>query len=118
MLPDWEIWLDAHLSPIIAKWLKDKTSWNVKSAFVLDLYSLNDHQIYEKAKAHGNIILLSKDSDLVDIILQKGSPPKLINIKIDNCDNRILWNLLAPKIEHAVRMLTDFNNDIIEINLL
>jgi predicted nuclease of predicted toxin-antitoxin system len=115
---DWEIWLDAHLSPIIAKWLKDKTSWNIKSAFVLKLSSLNDYEIYEKAKAHGNIILLSKDSDLIDIILQKGSPPKLINIKIDNCDNRILFNLLAPKIEHAVRMLTDFNNDIIEINLL
>jgi predicted nuclease of predicted toxin-antitoxin system len=95
---DWEIWLDAQLSPIIAKWLKDKTGWNIKSAFVLKLFSLNDYQIYEKAKSHGNIILLSKDSDLIDIILQKGSPPKLINIKIDNCDNRILFNLLAPKL--------------------
>ena len=53
MQPDWEIWLDAHLSPIIAKWLKDKTSWVIKSAFVLKLSSLNDYQIYEKAKAHG-----------------------------------------------------------------
>jgi predicted nuclease of predicted toxin-antitoxin system len=115
---DWEIWLDAQLSPIIAKWMKDKTGWNIKSAFTLNLYELNDYQIYEKAKAAGNIILVSKDSDLIDIILQKGAPPKLINIKVDNCDNRILWNLFEPKIEHAVRMLTDFNNDIIEINLL
>ncbi len=48
---NWEVWLDAHLSPIIAKWLKDKTGWNVKSAFVLNLYSLDDIQIYEKAKS-------------------------------------------------------------------
>lgn len=118
MQPDWEIWLDAHLSPIIAKWMKDKTGWNIKSAFILNLYQLNDYQIYQKARTTGNIILVSKDSDLIDIILQNGSPPKLINIKVNNCDNRILWNLLEPKIDHAIRMLTDFSNDIIEINLL
>ena len=29
MQPDWEIWLDNHVSPIIAKWLKEKTGLNI-----------------------------------------------------------------------------------------
>ena len=88
MQPDWEIWLDNHISPIIAKWLREKSGFIVKSSYTLKLYGLSDFDIYLKAKESGNIILISKDSDLVDIISKSGSPPKLISLKISNCDNK------------------------------
>ncbi len=116
MQPDWEIWLDCHLSPIIAKWLNDDLGLNIKSAYSLQLYELDDYAIYEKAKAIGNVIIISKDSDLKKIITLKGSPPKLINIKTGNCDNKVLYNLLKNTMPQAVRVLKDFSaKKIIEI---
>jgi len=115
MQPDWEFWLDNNLSPIIAKWLKEKTGWNIKSSYSLKLNNLKDHQIYLKAKKAGNVILISKDTDLDEIISIFGSPPKLINIKIGNCDNKILYSIIEKNIERTVRSLLDFNKDIIEI---
>jgi hypothetical protein len=46
---DWEFWLDCHLSPIIAKWLNEKTGYVFKSAYILNLYKLNDLETYELA---------------------------------------------------------------------
>ena len=82
MRPDWEIWLDNHISPIIAKWLQEKTSFTVKSSYKLGFYTLSDREIYAKAKKSGDIILISKDSDLEEIISISGAPPKLISLKV------------------------------------
>ena len=46
MQPDWEIWLDNHISPIIAKWLKDDLDFEVKSSYLLQLDGLKDLEIY------------------------------------------------------------------------
>jgi len=117
MQPDWEIWLDCHISPVIAKWLMDdNTEWKIKSSYSLKLYGFSDFEIYAKAKAAGNIIIVSKDSDLAEIISVNGSPPKLINLKMGNCDNKILFILLKQNLEKAIRLLNDFKKDIIEIN--
>src|SRR5579875_2105103 len=96
---DWEIWLDNHISSIIAKWLKDKTGWNIKSSYILQLHHLKDYEIYQKAKQAGKVILISKDSDLDEIITTAGSPPKLINLKVGNCDNKVLFSILEKNIE-------------------
>ena len=37
MLPDFEIWLDNHFSPILAKWLTDELGIVVKSRYILKL---------------------------------------------------------------------------------
>lgn len=115
MLHEWEIWLDNHISPVIAKWLKDKTGLDVKSSYVLQLNNLTDLEIYSKAKKAGKVILISKDSDLDEIISKSGSPPKLISLKIPNCDNKILFSILEQNLERSIRILLDFNKDIIEI---
>ena len=80
MLLDFEIWLDTHISPVIAKWLKEGFGYNCKSSFVLKLYGLDDIEIYQKAKAAGYVIIISKDSDLPEIVERLGAPPKVINI--------------------------------------
>jgi predicted nuclease of predicted toxin-antitoxin system len=115
MQPDWEIWLDTHISPIIAKWLQEEFAIVAKSAYSLELHGLSDIEIYHKAKDNGNVIIVSKDSDLDQIISLHGSPPKLVALKIGNCDNRILFAVLKANLMQAIRMLFDFNKDIIEI---
>jgi predicted nuclease of predicted toxin-antitoxin system len=117
MLPDFEIWLDNHLSPIIAKWLSDDLNLIVKSSYTLNTWGLSDNEIYEKAKrAEILIIIVSKDTDLDQIISIKGSPPKLIKLTIGNCSNKLMFSILKQNIPKALKLLFDFNKDIIEIN--
>jgi predicted nuclease of predicted toxin-antitoxin system len=116
---NFEIWLDNHISPIIAKWIMDETGYIVKSSYTLKLDGLSDLEIYEKAKSSGNVIIISKDTDLDQIISLKGSPPKLLLIKIGNCDNRIVFSFIMDNLKKAIDLLTTFKNkQIIEINKL
>ena len=117
MLPDWEIWLDNHISPIIAKWLKEQFDLEVRSAYALQTQNMSDYELYRKAKRVGNIIIITKDSDLEEIIKRHGTPPKLINLRFGNCDNRILFAALTKQMERTLRLLTDFNQDIVDIEL-
>lgn len=114
MQPDWEIWLDVNLSPAIAKWMKEYTGLVVKSSYALSYQTLKDLEIYQTANKHGKVILISKDTDFPELINRLGAPPKLINIKIGNCDNRKLWSLLKPQIMGMVNTLTSTDTDIIE----
>lgn len=114
-LNDWEIWLDVQISPIIAKWMAEYTGLVVKSSFVLGYKTTTDLTIYQLAKMHGKVILISKDADFTEIITRLGSPPKLITIKIGNCDNRTLWQLLQNHINRAIHTLLVDDVNIVEI---
>lgn len=116
MQSDWEIWLDANISPIIAKWMADHTGLAVKSAYILSLQSLSDQELYMKAKDSGNVIIISKDTDFPELISRQGSPPKLILLKIGNCSNKSLWNFLKQSIPEAISILTVSNIDIVELD--
>ncbi len=117
MQPDFEIWLDTHLSPIIAKWLTDDFGYVFKSSFILKFDGLDDIDIYKKAKDAGFIILLTKDSDFADLIERFGAPPKVINLEAENMKSRILYSLLKTQIERSVRLLTQFDHNSIELYL-
>lgn len=116
MQPDIEIWLDNHFSPILAKWLSEELGIIVKSNYILKFQELTDIEIYEKARQHTNeVVLLSKDTDLDEIISIKGSPPKLISVKTYNTSNKILFDILKKEIPIALKLLKNFKKDIIEI---
>jgi predicted nuclease of predicted toxin-antitoxin system len=51
MQPDWKIWLDNHISPVIAKWLKDDMGIEVKSSYTLQYHGLKDLEIYQKQRS-------------------------------------------------------------------
>jgi predicted nuclease of predicted toxin-antitoxin system len=118
MQPDFELWLDTHISPAIAKWMADFTGFTVKSSYSLSLHYVGDLEIYARAREHGNVILISKDADFAELISRLGSPPKLINLKIGNCDNRTMWEFIKPHIVKAVDLLTSSDIDIIELGSL
>ena len=100
---DWEIWLDANISPVIAKWMADHTGFTVKSAYILSFQRLTDQEVYTRAKETGKVIIISKDTDFPELISRLGSPPKLILLKIGNCSNKSLWNFLKQSIQEAIR---------------
>jgi predicted nuclease of predicted toxin-antitoxin system len=113
---DWEIWLDCNISPIIAKWLQEHTNYIVKSSFILNLYGLSDEGIYNLAKENEKkIILISKDSDLPQLINRFGTPPKLINLQLGNTDNKVLFNFLLKNLPEALKSLIDDNASIVDL---
>ena len=106
MQPEFEIWLDNQLPPILAKWMTETFGWLVKSSFVLQLQEVSDWEIYRRAKENSiQVILFSKDGDFPKLLAQHGSPPKLIKLNIGNLPNRQLWELLKPLLPKAIEAL-------------
>lgn len=116
MQPDWEIWLDVHFSPAIAKWMADYTGSIVKSAYSLSLYNLSDFEVYEKAKNKGPVILISKDADFSEIINRLGAPPKLISVRIGNCSNALMWEFLKKSIKNSIQILAETEATVVELH--
>ena len=95
--------------------MNEATGYVFKSAYSLKLYELTDVEIYELAKKNVNIILISKDSDFPDLINRYGTPPKLINLKIGNTHNKILYKFLLNNFEAALSKLLDENVHIVDL---
>jgi len=112
---DWQIWLDTQISPIIAKWMGEYTGLNVKSSYILSMDSMSDLDIYQKAKEAGNVIIISKDADFSELIIRLGAPPKLINLKIGNCSNQMLWELIKPRINDIIALLASTEITIVDL---
>jgi predicted nuclease of predicted toxin-antitoxin system len=60
------IWIDAHLSPAIAVWITSTFGILAVALRDLGLRDAEDPEIFEAAKA-ANVVLLTKDSDFVDL---------------------------------------------------
>jgi predicted nuclease of predicted toxin-antitoxin system len=58
------IWLDAHLSPAIARWLAEILQCEVTAVRELGLRDALDRDIYLAAR-RASAIIMTKDSDLV-----------------------------------------------------
>ncbi len=94
----------------------EDTGWVVKSSYTLGILQLDDIDIYQKAKEHGKVILVSKDNDFPALIDRLGAPPKLIFLKVENCDNQVLWNFIKHRIHEAVAVLVNDDVDIVELD--
>ena len=115
MLPDWEIWLDNQLSSILAKWMYEECQLVVKSAFILQIREKTDSEIFKMAKATGNVILITKDADFTQLILQSGAPPKVIKLNTGNISSIELWNRYKSAVETAIHSLQETDAEIIYI---
>ncbi len=114
MQHEWQRWLDANISPIIAKWINDELGLAARSAYTLELLYNTDLEIYHQARSSGKVVLISKDTDFSEIITRLGAPPKLINIKIGNCDNRQLWSMLKSHLIQLITLLSSTDIDIVD----
>src|SRR4051812_13271621 len=95
--------------------VEEKYDLRVKSAYTLQTTAVSDFELYHRAKRAGNIIIISKDSDIEKLVEEFGAPPKLINLRFGNCDNKILFSILSKQMEKALRLLIDFDKDTVQI---
>lgn len=89
-----KIWVDAQLSPLIAQWFS--STYNVEAVAVRDLglREARDRDIFLSAR-ETKAIILTKDSDMVDLVTQLGSPPQVLWLTCGNTSNAKLKTILT-----------------------
>jgi predicted nuclease of predicted toxin-antitoxin system len=67
------IWVDAQLSPAIAKWIETDLGLPAQPIRDLGLRDAKDRQIFDAAR-QANAIVLTKDADFVELVERLGPP--------------------------------------------
>jgi predicted nuclease of predicted toxin-antitoxin system len=98
------IWLDAQLSPQLARWIEE--TFQVQCLHVRDLGLRNaeDSEIFQKARDSGSVVM-TKDEDFVRLVEQTGSPPQVIWITCGNMPNARFKSLLLKTLQDAISLL-------------
>jgi predicted nuclease of predicted toxin-antitoxin system len=107
------IWGDAQLSPELAVWLEHELGHPARSVRELGLRDATDIEIYNAAKK-AKALLLSKDSDFVELVLRQGAPPQLLWVTCGNTSNIVLKRILKEHLRNALNLL-DAGEIIVEI---
>lgn len=99
-----KIWLDAQLPPTLANWLSDTFGVEAFALRDLSLRDAKDIEIFEAARAE-NAVILTKDSDFIDLACRLGRPPRILWLTCGNVTNRNLRALLIATLPDALERL-------------
>ena len=110
-----EIWIDAQLSPALAAWI-NRTYDDIRAQSIraVGLRDAEDEQIFRAAQ-EANVIIMSKDSDFLNLLDRHGPPPKVIWVTCGNTSNRQMRIILKQLLQPAVEMLNS-GETIVEID--
>jgi predicted nuclease of predicted toxin-antitoxin system len=108
-----KIIIDAQLSPSLALWLTQKFGIEAYSVKFLGLRDAKDQDIFEEARKL-DAIVLTKDDDFVNLVAQKGSPPKIIWVTCGNTSNLRMREILTQHLTNALSLLQ--TADLVEIS--
>lgn len=85
--------IDQNLSPNLVNKLIEQFPES-KHLINLNLDKATDFEIWEYAKSN-NFIIISKDTDFININALKGFPPKVICIQRGNCSTDQIFQLIS-----------------------
>lgn len=109
------LWLDEHFSPKLAPYLTELIG--VSCLHIKDVTGpgVHDYKIYQKAKnAKDDIILISKDFDIVRLFNELGPPPGVIWVNTYNLTNKQLKELFTHTLKNALEQIQKFHFATIE----
>jgi predicted nuclease of predicted toxin-antitoxin system len=107
------IWVDAQLPPTLATWLTANFMVEAVALRDIGLRDSRDIEIFEAAR-NVHAVIMTKDSDFVDLVCRLGIPPQILWLTCGNVTNRNLHNLLLQTLPLAIERLQE-NEWIIEI---
>lgn len=110
------IWVDAQLPPTLADWLSRTFEVHARSLKDLGLRDALDTVIFDAARIPGTVIM-TKDSDFVDLVCRLGTPPQILWLTCGNVTNRNLQQLLTATFPTALEQLRQ-GEAIVEISKL
>ncbi|MBE9117139.1 DUF5615 family PIN-like protein [Lusitaniella coriacea LEGE 07157] len=99
-----KIWVDAQLPPTLANWLSATFALEASALRDFALRDAQDIEIFEAARAE-NAVIMTKDSDFIDLVCRLGSPPQILWLTCGNVTNRNLRRLLTATLPDALEQL-------------
>jgi len=108
------IWVDAHLSPALARWITSEFAHPAKAVRDLGLMEADDPEIFAQARQDGYIIM-TKDADFSDLVDRLSPPPKIIWLTCGNTSEAVLRDLLQHSLPRALQLLED-GESLVEIS--
>ena len=100
------IWVDAQLPPTLAGWLSSNFDLEASALRDLGLRDARDIEIFEAARV-ANAVIMTKDSDFVDLVCRLGIPPQIIWLTCGNVTNRNLRRILSSTWPKALEKLQE-----------
>ena len=76
--------------------------------YLLKLSKADDSDIWYYAKHH-HYTLVTKNTDMVDLCVLRGMPPKVIWLRIGNCTTELVREVIANNRERIARFADDHN---------
>ena len=98
-------WLDANLDPDLAVWLSSRYNVAVQHVRELALQRVKDTELFEAARRLGVTTIVTKDADLVDLVMLHGPPPHVIRLTCGNLRTPLLQALLARTFQQALDLI-------------
>jgi predicted nuclease of predicted toxin-antitoxin system len=108
------IWVDAQLPPTLAAWIVETFGITALSLKELGLRDAKDTEIFEAA-IQPNLVIMSKDSDFVDLVCRLGSPPQILWLTCGNVTNKNLRRILTSTLPDAIIQLQQ-GESVVEIS--
>ncbi|MDI9640253.1 DUF5615 family PIN-like protein [Geitlerinema splendidum] len=99
-----KIWVDAQLPPTLASWLRETFGLEASALRDLGLRDAQDIEIFAAARSE-NVVIITKDSDFIDLVCRLGSPPQILWLTCGNVTNRNLRQLLMATLPNALEQL-------------
>ncbi len=110
------IWVDAQISPRIARWITENSPALAYAVRDINLRDASDLQIFMEAR-RANVIVLTKDVDFVRLLKQHGSPPKVLWLVCGNTSNEVLQRVLSAHLATSLGLLAS-GEEVVRIGTL
>jgi predicted nuclease of predicted toxin-antitoxin system len=98
------LWIDAQVSPAIARWITSELGIEAVAVRDLNLREASDSAIFDAARSK-NAVVLTKDEDFIRLLELRGSPPKVIWLTCGNTSNAHLKTILIKTLPRAIELL-------------
>jgi len=108
-----KLWLDAQLPPDLARHLGERYGVEATPIRALGLRDATDSEIFDAAK-RASVIVVTKDSDFVELVHRLGSPPQVIWVTCGNASNKRLREVFDATFT-AARQLLEQGEAVVEI---
>ena len=100
------IWLDAHLSPRVARWIQESLGHDAQALRDIGLRDADDEEIFDRAQKD-DVIIISKDKDFVDLVGRLGPPPAVIWLRCGNTSEAALKQILSNHLNEALDFIAN-----------
>lgn len=98
------LWIDAQLSPYLAKWISSEFGVEARPVRDLGLRDARDRETF-LAVREADTTVMTKDSDFVLLLEQLGPPPQVLWITVGNTSNVHLKEVLSGSFASAQELL-------------